>query len=288
VDHVYVQPGDGQEFILEAIRSAAEQVDVAMYILTENEVEEELIDAQNRGVTVRVLLDGDVSTNGSAINRLAAGGIEVRSGPSRFTHYHVKTIMVDVTHAYVMTLNVSYSAFHDNREYALRISSPAELQDLRQIFDADWDDRSSTSVESPLVVSPNNSRPRLLALLGRARLDVLLTVETFSDTNIRAALRERLDAGIQVRVLLAHPDDVDQNGADAQTLAQDGFQVRFLQTPTMHAKLVVVDGALAMVGSVNLTRTSLDQNREVAVLVEDAAAVATLAQQAEADWAHGS
>lgn len=44
----------------------------------------------------------------------------------------------------------------------------------------------------------------------------------------------------------------------------------------LHAKLLVVDGARAMVGSANLSRNALDANIEVGVLLEDGRVVAEL------------
>ncbi len=112
-------------------------------------------------------------------------------------------------------------------------------------------------------------------------------METFSDAGISALLKQKLDAGVDVRILMAHPTDVDQNAADALELRNRGFPVRFLRSPTLHAKMLVVDQRLAYVGSINFTRPSMDQNREIGVLTDDATVVAALHTQAEADWAVG-
>ena len=52
----------------------------------------------------------------------------------------------------------------------------------------------------------------------------------------------------------------------------------------MHAKLVLVDGQRAFVGSQNFSAVSLDANREVGVIVADTAVVAQLASVAQGDW----
>jgi phosphatidylserine/phosphatidylglycerophosphate/cardiolipin synthase-like enzyme len=60
--------------------------------------------------------------------------------------------------------------------------------------------------------------------------------------------------------------------------------VRFLTSVDLHAKLVIADG-VALVGSQNLSPTSLSDNREVGVLVTESGPVATLQAQLDADWA---
>jgi cardiolipin synthase A/B len=52
----------------------------------------------------------------------------------------------------------------------------------------------------------------------------------------------------------------------------------------MHAKLVLVDGQRTFVGSQNFSAVSLDANREVGIIVADAAVVAQLASIAQSDW----
>ncbi|HEV8191196.1 MAG TPA: phospholipase D-like domain-containing protein [Ktedonobacterales bacterium] len=44
----------------------------------------------------------------------------------------------------------------------------------------------------------------------------------------------------------------------------------------MHAKLILADGELAFVGSQNFSATSLDQNREVGVVIADTSALHVL------------
>ena len=50
------------------------------------------------------------------------------------------------------------------------------------------------------------------------RADLLLTLETFTDQGVRATLIERKNLGARIRVLLAHPNDVDQNADTAMVL----------------------------------------------------------------------
>jgi cardiolipin synthase A/B len=53
----------------------------------------------------------------------------------------------------------------------------------------------------------------------------------------------------------------------------------------MHAKLLVVDGTLALTGSENFSATSLDENRELGIIVGDPSAVGVLSHTFGQDWA---
>src|SRR3712207_9468384 len=52
-------------------------------------------------------------------------------------------------------------------------------------------------------------------------------------------------------------------------LADAGVEVRLASSLAIHAKLIVADGKRAFIGSQNLSATSLDQNRELGIIVED-------------------
>jgi len=52
----------------------------------------------------------------------------------------------------------------------------------------------------------------------------------------------------------------------------------------MHAKIIVVDGKIAFVGSENISTQSLDQNRELGIIVSDAGVLNTLQQTFQEDW----
>src|SRR5258708_36941752 len=53
----------------------------------------------------------------------------------------------------------------------------------------------------------------------------------------------------------------------------------------MHAKIIVVDGKKAFVGSENISAQSLDQNRELGIIVSDANVLSRLQTTFQKDWA---
>jgi phosphatidylserine/phosphatidylglycerophosphate/cardiolipin synthase-like enzyme len=71
-------------------------------------------------------------------------------------------------------------------------------------------------------------------------------------------------------------------------LRAGGVLVRQLRSPTQHSKVMQSDRKIAFVGSQNVTATSLDLNRELGMLVSDAAVLARLASIFETDWARAS
>ena len=84
------------------------------------------------------------------------------------------------------------------------------------------------------------------------------------------------------------PGQTDANQPGRRRIQARGVQVRLLREPYVHAKIFVVDGKLAFVGSENISTNSLDHNREVGVLLEDQEAIKTLRATFETDWSNGN
>ena len=78
---------------------------------------------------------------------------------------------------------------------------------------------------------------------------------------------------------LSDPGIIDLlNQRRAQGINVEIFGQKRLGTLLSHGKMMLVDGARAVVGSLALTALSLDFRREVALVVEEPAAVAELDQ----------
>lgn len=122
-------------------------------------------------------------------------------------------------------------------------------------------------------------------LMRSARRRIRLQSAYFApDEAMRTALREAAARGVEVDVLVPGPHAdkrVAQLAGEAvyAELADAGVRVWNFQPSMLHTKIMVVDGAAALVGSSNLNRRSLDHDEEVAMVVLDAAVVEILEQQ---------
>jgi cardiolipin synthase A/B len=88
-----------------------------------------------------------------------------------------------------------------------------------------------------------------------------------------------------VRVRLIVNASFDSEEEDVLiSLASAGVDVRLMEGLYIHAKTMIVDGATALIGSQNYTPTSLDQNRELGMVVEQGALVNRCLAIFERDW----
>jgi phosphatidylserine/phosphatidylglycerophosphate/cardiolipin synthase-like enzyme len=87
--------GGAADLVIKTVSTANEDIRVAAYVITSASITTALIQADRRGVSVRVVVDGREATRGSTtIGRLKHNGIEVRTD-YRYAMMHDKFIIVD-------------------------------------------------------------------------------------------------------------------------------------------------------------------------------------------------
>jgi phosphatidylserine/phosphatidylglycerophosphate/cardiolipin synthase-like enzyme len=123
------------------------------------------------------------------------------------------------------------------------------------------------------VVSPENSRDRLSALIKGARRQLLIYDPEAGDPAILRLLAERAKAGIDVRI-------IGKLGGKKAALTAETYPGKRL-----HVRAIVVDGRRAFLGSQSLRRIELDERREIGVVVTDGSVVKQMQAVFEEDWA---
>ncbi|MBE3559844.1 MAG: hypothetical protein IMW89_11555 [Ktedonobacteraceae bacterium] len=293
---LFVEPEAGDHVITDAIAGAKKSVWVEMYLLTNRNVINALEEAAHRGIDTRVMLEthpyggGPISPT-ETMDRLRAAGVQVKSDNPQFSLTHAKVMIIDGKTAYIMTCNLTLSALGGskstrNREYGIIDTNPQDVQAVIDIFNADWN-RTSVQINNPnLVVSPINSRHFFKTLINSARKTLLVEAEEMFDQDIAQTLADAAQRGVQVRVILPAPrnGEKDDNKEGIDTIKRGGVQVREDARLYMHAKMMVVDGQRAFIGSQNISGASLDGNRELGIIVADRTVLATLQRTFQQDW----
>lgn len=280
---VLVEPTDGATPLVRAIDKAARSIFVEIYILSDRRILHALERAEAQKVRVYVLLEHHPLGMGAQPERvrdeLMAAGVAVRWTPRRFQLTHAKLLVLDDREAVFSTANLSKSAFTRNREVLVFDRASPDVRTASNIFRRDWDRSVGLDPDANVVVAPDNARSRLLHLVRTARRQLDVYAEEVNDPRVEASLEAAVRRQVNVRVIVS-----TSPGPGASRLARAGVAVRRLRQPYVHAKVILVDGREAFIGSENLSSASLDKNREVGVLVRGSSLV-RLAHVFTRDWA---
>ena len=299
-----VEPDDGVGRVIQLIDGARSSIRIKIYLWTPSrmDVVDALGRAVKRGVKVRVLMEREPAggrPNIEVIGALRDRGVEVRfSKPFRFVFIHEKSMVIDDRVVWFGSGNLTGSTFKANREYMLISDRPDWVREVARVFDADWHGQRIDLSHAVLVWSPDrvvrgvregNSREKVLGLINGAKKTLFLEQAGMVDEEVISALENAVKRGVYVR-LVGSPADPEENTyfvPGAERLRKHGVHLRYLPSPYVHAKVIVADGNTALVGSINMSQSSMNANRELGAIItaaDEPRPFFRLLRTMDADW----
>jgi len=279
-----VQPGDSFFPIVRAIDKAEHSINLTVFRMDDPIIQKALVEAQRRRVRVRLLIASSArgweEKNQKLLKDAKKAGIATKepSGDSKKARYHYKVMTVDDSVAFVFTFNPTRENLHYTRDFGVELYDPRVASEINRLFAADWDDSSfAPDPDSPLLISPFNSREKMSALLASAEISIHIADAKLEDPAIVRLLVKKARSGVDVRVL-----GDEKHGVKLPSTIESRATPRF----KLHAKCTIVDGRRAVIGSMNMRSESFDRRREVGIVVDDPDVVRRLNAVFTSDWEH--
>jgi cardiolipin synthase len=262
-----------------------------MYLLTDDDALDALCAARRDGREVTVILERAPyradGANQPAYDRLAQAGVDVLWANARTPLTHAKLLVIDGLRAAIMTANFTRAGLTSNREYLVVSDDPTDVADAQAIIIADRTAADAPAPVGHLVATPGGARGALTALADGARSRLDVQMEELSDAGLAASLGAAVSRGVTVTVVAPARDRSAATTGALGRLAAAGAIVRVLESPTVHAKAMVADQRRFYVGSMNLTVSSLETNREVGVILDDETGARRISSVIAQDAARG-
>jgi phosphatidylserine/phosphatidylglycerophosphate/cardiolipin synthase-like enzyme len=259
-DLVILSPAERRDTLLHVIRGARRRLILSLFRCDDDKVLEELGEALERNVKVEALLTQRAKGWEKRLKDLHESledvGAEVRryEGNGSRAKYHAKYLVADDGPAVVGSLNFTSKCFRETCDFLLVTFDPAVIGGLQRLFEGDWKSSSGhlpRGLSERLIVGPNQARTRYRELLEAARHSIRIIDHRVVDPAMVSLLRAKREEGVTVEIL-------------------GRGEIPGLRS---HGKMLLVDGQTGVLGSISLSPPSLDDRREVAVVVTEPDAV---------------
>ncbi len=291
-----VLPDQSAEPILEAIKGAQKSLRVKMFVFSDPDLLAAVIDAQKRGLHVRVMLnaarrDGE-DDNEESRKALERAKVKVADSNPDFGVTHEKSMIVDDELAFVKSLNWATKNLTETRDYAVTTSHAHEVKEILDCFEADWHRQDfKPKGDAQLIWCPANGRERIAHFIDEAKHTLFIQNERYQDPVIIERLIRAMERGVKVHVMARPPHTLKKEklleGVSGLRMLDDvGAKIHKLKKLKLHGKILLADGLRAIVGSINLAPGSFDDRRELAIEVHDDDVVEALHKVAHHDWEH--
>ena len=291
-----VLPDDTAKPILEAIANAAKSIRVKMFLFSDPSLLAAIIAARHRGVDVRVMLN-PVRRDGEKENHdtrkvLTDAGVHVIDSNPHFDVTHEKSMVIDDETAFVQSLNWETKNLTVTRDYAVVTSHKHEVDEIAQCFDADWNrTKFDTGEHSHLIWCIGNGRQRLGQFIDASKESLWLQNERYQDPVIIEHLVRAHQRGVKIHIMARPPDKLKKGklieGVSGLRCLEDiGVKIHKLKHIKLHAKLLLADDKIAIIGSINLAPGSFDSRRELAIQIDDEHITRRILKTLQQDWAN--
>lgn len=134
-----------------------------------------------------------------------------------------------------------------------------------KIFEKDWSGQAieNADLHSNLVVCNLNCRGVIVDLLSGAKKSITIQTQYLTDPELFALLQKKQE-NLTYRAIFS-ATETNENLPEYF----GKHQVRLLKKPYVHTKMILVDDEILLLGSMNLSENSLNNNREFGILLLD-------------------
>ena len=276
-----------------------------------------------QGVACRIVIDSVASTGfvGSVKPELVAAGCDVRAfrpvakGLTEQRN-HRKIVVIDGVRAFTGGFGFANEWMGEGirhgewRESSVMVEGPA-VNEMQQAFAANWQEVDGPLLPPSEFAATKEAGSTLAGFVSSTGNDHLTQAERLTQLLIASATRrvwivnpyfvpseglidlilDKRRQGVDVRVMAAgdetdQPTVLKEQRATYDKLVAGGVRIWEYQPSLIHAKTMVVDDHLSVVGSINLDRLSLSAMEEGSLVMSDPRVVDELLKSWELDVAH--
>lgn len=190
--------------------------------------------------------------------------VEIKPDNQMRTKYvHAKTLVGEDSFI-IQTANLTKSSFDKNREYVFSSQNENVRKSLEKVFEKDWvwSGLNRNDIHPNLLICPVNCRLVIENILSGAKKSIWIQNQYITDLDILKLLRDKSD--LDMKLILADTKDNDY--------VRKYFWpeiVKILKKYYNHTKMILVDDKYLILSSINLSENSMDNNREIWIILID-------------------
>lgn len=167
----------------------------------------------------------------------------------------------------IQTANLSHTSYTMNKEHFVFGEDTWILASLWNIFNSDREGSQINSIQihPNLMVCPIDCRIKIETLLDSASSSVLLYQQYITDPALQTIISNKINNWLNIQIAI--PD----SNIDNQKLVNLRWPsvVHLVKKPYIHSKSFLIDDKYLVIASTNFSTNSLDNNREIWIILTD-------------------
>jgi phosphatidylserine/phosphatidylglycerophosphate/cardiolipin synthase-like enzyme len=271
---LYTLPEEnGEEIILNYLDLAEKKVNINIYLLSNKSIIKKIKNLAKKDIKINIILEKEPFGGGYLNYKTTAElsglkNIEIRNILNIYSLNHAKYIVIDEKVAIIMTSNLTGSGLNSSRDFIFVTKDKNITENLNNLFKKDFKVQYLWERKIPenLVISPINSRKTFEMLIKNAKYSLELYAENFNDERIINLLNQKSEEGVKIKIILS--ESISSNKSIIKKFHKN-IKTGFIKKPYQHSKVIIMDKKILYIGSVNFSMQSMDQNREVGIILKE-------------------
>ena len=275
-------PGNIDKHLIDKINAAQTTIDLAVYEFNIEEVAQALINAESRGVKVRVVYDNKQISDTVQVPELIKANIPAIPD-NRSAFMHNKFFVFDNQCVWTGSFNISMNAALKNFENAFYFCSSDGVEnyeaEFTEMFTGQFGPSSPANTPHPQftingILFENYFAPedkvmeKVISTVSQAKTSIHFMAYSFTDDDLANKMIALSESGVNVAGIF------ESRGANTQSsectrLLQKGYDIRLdgVSTSTFHHKVIIIDGSVVIFGSFNFTANANESNDENLLII---------------------
>lgn len=285
--------------LVAAIDAARLSIDVAAYSLTLNSVRNALLNAHDRGVTLRMVMES-TNMDTSDVEMLLEVGIPIM-GDKQDGLMHNKFLVIDKSEVWLGSMNFTDSGAYEDNNNMIRIRSTKIAENYIKEFEEMFLSNSfgeNVTPETPhptltidgtrvdTFFSPDDGALNVLVtLMAGAEESIHFLAFSFTSNDLGDMVRQQAEAGLTVAGVMDDEQISSNQGTEFDPFRQAGLDVRIDGIDgQMHHKVFIVDEKIVVLGSYNFSKAAEERNDENLLIIYDEAIAQQFMMEFERVW----
>ncbi len=272
---------------LQSFAGTQKDLDLRTYDFTQKDFKILLRQLAEKGVNIRIIVEDkkfqQFKNTLKVLNQYYSWNknIQLKSDKQMGTEYvHAKVNLID-SGWIIQTANLTQSSFASNREHFFQSFDTWIRASLHTIFTKDRNGERilMKDIHPNLVICNINCRGVIEQLLKSAKTSIIIQTQYITDDVLRTILKTKKSLP-ELKMLVADTSDNDKLISVFGSVYARKFKKLY-----NHTKMILIDHKTLLLGSMNLSATSLDKNREIWIILIDTWIIKTFSDQFIQDWA---
>lgn len=285
--------------LVAAIDSARLSIDIAAYSLTLNSVRNALLNAHDRGVTLRMVMES-TNMDTSDVERLLEAGVPI-TGDEQDGLMHNKFMVIDKTEVWLGSMNFTDSGTYEDNNHLIRIFSTQMAENFTKEFEEMFlEERFGENIEAEtphpsLMIdgtqvdtffSPDDGvLNRLAPVVSAAEESIYFLAFSFTSNDLGAIVREKDESGLVVQGVMDEEQVSSNQGTEYDPFKQAELAVRIDGIDgQMHHKVFIIDEAIVVLGSYNFSQSAETRNDENLLIIYNEAIAEQFMMEFQRVW----